>query len=162
MSLIYYQWIESPVGRLKLVAEEDALVAILFAQEDPNRVRLGPLLREISGHPVLAETERQLGEYFQGHRRHFTLKLKPAGTAFQRQVWQALLTIPPGETRSYTEVAGQIGRPRAVRAMGAANGRNPISIVIPCHRVIGASGDLTGYAGGIAAKRYLLTLENKV
>jgi|SRR5579859_6702372 len=161
MNLIYYQWIESPVGRLKLVAEEDALVAILFAQEDPKRVRLGPLLREVSGHPVLTETERQLGEYFRRERTHFTLKLNPAGTAFQRQVWQALLTIPYGETRSYTEMAGQIGRPRAVRAMGAANGRNPISIVIPCHRVIGASGDLTGFAGGIAAKHYLLTLENR-
>jgi methylated-DNA-[protein]-cysteine S-methyltransferase len=162
MSFIYYQWMESPVGRLKLVAEEEAVTAILFAQEDPNRVRLGPFLEEVSGHPLLAETERQLGEYFQGLRQQFTLKLNPVGTAFQRQVWQGLLTIPYGETRTYTEVAGQIGRPRAARAMGAANGRNPISIIIPCHRVIGASGDLTGFAGGIAAKRYLLTLENKV
>ena len=87
--------------------------------------------------------------------------MNPAGTAFQQAVWQALQTIPYGETRSYTDIARQIGRPKAARAMGAANGRNPISIVIPCHRVIGTSGDLTGFAGGIAAKRYLLALENR-
>lgn len=160
MSFIYYKWIESPVGRLRLVAEEDAVRAILWDGEDPGRVRLGSMQREVADHPVLAETERQLGEYFQGRRKSFILKLNPAGTAFQNQVWQALLTIPYGETRSYAQIAGQIGRPKAIRAMGAANGRNPISIVIPCHRVIGSSGDLTGFAGGIEAKRYLLALEN--
>lgn len=160
MSSIYYKWIASPVGPLRLVAEGEAVKAILWEQEDPGRVRLGSFPQEVSDHPVLAETERQLGEYFAGGRKSFTLKLSPAGTAFQKQVWQALLTIPYGETRSYAQVAGQIGRPRAVRAMGAANGRNPISIIIPCHRVIGSSGDLTGFAGGIEAKRYLLALEN--
>jgi methylated-DNA-[protein]-cysteine S-methyltransferase len=159
MGSIYYKWIASPVGKLRLVAEEEALRAILWEQEDPGRVRLGSFPLEVSDHPVLAETERQLGEYFAGRRKSFTLKLGPAGTPFQNEVWQALQTIPYGETRSYAEVAGQIGRPKAIRAMGAANGRNPISIVIPCHRVIGSSGDLTGFAGGIEAKRYLLALE---
>ena len=151
--------IGSPVGKLKLVARGDDLAAILWEKDDPGRVKLGPM-RESPDHPVLLETERQLGEYFAGSRRQFALTLRFAGTEFQRQVWQALLAIPYGETRSYSEIARQIGRPNAVRAVGAANGRNPISIVTPCHRVIGASGDLTGFAGGLAAKRYLLSLEN--
>lgn len=161
MKFIYYKCMPSPVGPLRLVAGEDAVTAILWQREDPGRVRLGSSLLEVSGHPLLDETERQLGEYLGGRRQSFSLPLNPAGTDFQRAVWQALQTIPYGETRSYSEMAGQLGRPKAARAMGAANGRNPISIVIPCHRVIGAGGDLTGFAGGIAAKRYLLALENK-
>jgi methylated-DNA-[protein]-cysteine S-methyltransferase len=102
-----------------------------------------------------------LHEYFAGTRNHFELELDFAGTVFQKQVWQALLTIPFGETRSYSQIARQIGNPTAVRAVGAANGRNPISIIAPCHRVIGASGTLTGFAGGLEAKQYLLTLENR-
>jgi methylated-DNA-[protein]-cysteine S-methyltransferase len=108
---------------------------------------------------VLADAARQLAEYFAGQRQAFTLKLDVAGTPFQRKVWDALLTIPFGETRSYGEIARQIGSPQARRAVGAANGRNPVSIVAPCHRVIGASGRLTGFAGGLEAKAYLLTLE---
>jgi methylated-DNA-[protein]-cysteine S-methyltransferase len=108
---------------------------------------------------VLIEAERQLDEYFRGRRRTFALRLDVAGTPFQRKVWNALLTIPFGETRSYMEIARQIGHPRAVRAVGAANGRNPVSIVTPCHRVVGATGRLTGFAGGLDVKAYLLNLE---
>jgi methylated-DNA-[protein]-cysteine S-methyltransferase len=116
-------------------------------------------MREEQGNPVLAEAERQLNEYFAGKRNCFELELEFAGTEFQRKVWEALLTIPCGETRSYREIAVQIGNPKAVRAVGAATGKNPISIVAPCHRVIGAFGDLTGFAGGLGTKRLLLDLE---
>ena len=110
-------------------------------------------------HPVLIETERQLEEYFAGRRTAFDVRLDVAGTSFQRKVWNALLTIPFGQTRSYGQIAKQIGNPRAVRAVGAANGRNPVSIVAPCHRVIGSTGELTGFAGGLDVKAYLLALE---
>lgn len=153
-----YKLMPSPVGQLTLVARNDKLGAILWETERANRVRLGEL-REANGNPVLMETERQLQEYFAGNRDRFELELDFTGTAFQKQVWQALLTIPFGETRSYSQIARQIGNPSAVRAVGAANGRNPISIIAPCHRVIGASGGLTGFAGGLAAKQYLLALE---
>ena len=108
---------------------------------------------------MLVETERQLGEYFSGRRKAFALKLDPSGTPFQRSVWNALLTIPRGQTRTYAQIAGQIGRPTTVRAVGAANGQNPIAIVVPCHRVIGSTGKLTGFAGGLDAKAWLLALE---
>ncbi|MDZ3992226.1 methylated-DNA--[protein]-cysteine S-methyltransferase [Pseudomonas sp. Teo4] len=150
----------SPVGTLTLVARGQQLAAVLWEEERENRVRLGELHRD-DAHPVLLETARQLGEYFAGARQHFELALDFAGTEFQRQVWAALLTIPFGETRSYSEIARQIGNPSAVRAVGAANGRNPISIIAPCHRVIGASGSLTGFAGGLQAKQYLLALEGR-
>ena len=155
---LVYKWVDSPVGRLKLVATDEGLAGILWATDRPGRVRL-KIDAEDAGHPVLAEAERQLAEYFDGRRRTFTLKLDFAGTAFQRKVWHALLTIPFGETRSYAQIAKQIGSPAASRAVGAANGRNPISIVAPCHRVIGAGGQLTGFAGGLDAKAYLLALE---
>lgn len=148
----------SPVGELKLVANGERLAAILWENDKPNRVRLGPI-NETSDTPILLRTTQQLTEYFAGTRRRFDLDLEFVGTPFQKQVWQALLTIPFGETRSYGQIAVQIGCPGAVRAVGAANGRNPISIVAPCHRVIGASGQLTGFAGGLAAKEQLLTLE---
>jgi len=114
---------------------------------------------EDTRHPVLIETERQLKEYFAGQRKEFALSLDLAGTAFQRKVWNALLTIPFGETRSYGQIARQIGSPGAVRAVGAANGRNPVSIIAPCHRVIGSTGQLTGFGGGLDAKARLLALE---
>ncbi|UVL86899.1 methylated-DNA--[protein]-cysteine S-methyltransferase [Pseudomonas sichuanensis] len=150
----------TPVGTLTLVARGACLAAVLWEQERANRVRLGELQRD-DQHPVLRETARQLGEYFAGNRRTFDLALDFAGTEFQRQVWAALLSIPFGETRSYSDIARQIGNPDAVRAVGAANGRNPISIIAPCHRVIGASGSLTGFAGGLPAKQYLLALEGR-
>lgn len=159
MSCSYLQ-IPSPVGALTLVARGTKLAAILWECERENRVRLGPL-HEDREHPTLLEAQRQLSEYFAGSRDRFELDLDFEGTDFQRQVWGALLTIPFGETRSYSDIARQIGSPKAVRAVGAANGRNPISIVAPCHRVIGASGSLTGFAGGLQAKQYLLALEGR-
>ncbi|NIE74819.1 methylated-DNA--[protein]-cysteine S-methyltransferase [Pantoea sp. Ap-967] len=151
---------QSPVGTLTLVARGERLAAVLWQEERENRVRLGELHRD-DQHPTLRETARQLGEYFAGKRQQFDLMLDFAGTEFQRQVWSALLTIPFGQTRSYSDIARQIGNPNAVRAVGAANGRNPISIIAPCHRVIGASGGLTGFAGGLPAKQYLLALEGR-
>ena len=158
MSRMACKTIDSPVGRLQLVATDEALVAILWENDHPDRVKLGPLVED-DAHSVLVQTERELGEYFTGQRSSFSIPLDFAGTAFQREVWHALLTIPFGETRSYGDIAREIGRPDAVRAVGAANGRNPISIIAPCHRVIGTDGKLTGFAGGLDAKAYLLTLE---
>ncbi|MEG2359645.1 methylated-DNA--[protein]-cysteine S-methyltransferase [Acinetobacter sp.] len=153
-----YMYLASPVGQLKLVANEQALVAVLWENENPKRVRLAELLEEAQ-HPVLLETARQLNEYFAGQRRQFDLPLDFEGTDFQQKVWQALLSIPFGETRSYKQIAEQIGNPKAVRAVGAANGKNPISIIAPCHRVIGASGKLVGFAGGLENKDILLKIE---
>ena len=154
-----YKLMSSPVGQLTLVARNGKLAAILWETERANRVRLGELV-EVGDSPALLQAERQLNEYFAGTRDRFDLELDFEGTEFQKKVWAALLTIPFGETRSYSQIATQIGSPKAVRAVGAANGRNPISIVAPCHRVIGASGQLTGFAGGLEAKQYLLTLED--
>lgn len=150
----------SPVGPLKLVASNAGLVAILWPDDKPGRVRLGAMAED-PNHPLLVETERQLSAYFAGTLARFDVPLDFRGTDFQRSVWQALLTIPFGETRSYAAIARQIGRPAAVRAVGAANGRNPISIIAPCHRVIGSNGALTGFAGGLEAKDYLLRLEGR-
>jgi methylated-DNA-[protein]-cysteine S-methyltransferase len=155
---LVYKWMDSPVGRLRLVASDEGLAGILWERERPNRVRMN-VEAENNGHSVLVETERQLNEYFGGQRKEFALKLDFVGTAFQREVWNALLTIPFGETRTYGQIARHIGNPSATRAVGAANGRNPISIVAPCHRVIGSTGTLTGFSGGLDAKAYLLTLE---
>ncbi len=148
----------SPVGTLTLVATDHGLAAILWEHDRPGRVRLPPLMAD-DNHPILLETERQLQEYFGGRRRSFTLTLDVSGTPFQRRVWDALLTIPFGETRSYSQIAVQIGNPAAVRAVGAANGRNPVSIVAPCHRVVAVSGALTGFAGGLDVKAQLLRHE---
>lgn len=148
----------SPVGELRMVANGARLVAILWENDKPNRVRLGPMSVVVDS-PILLQTAQQLTEYFAGTRERFELELDFVGTPFQKKVWQALLTIPFGETRSYSQIAMQIGCPGAVRAVGAANGKNPLSIVAPCHRVIGASGKLTGFAGGLEAKALLLTLE---
>jgi methylated-DNA-[protein]-cysteine S-methyltransferase len=148
----------SPVGVLKLVASDAGLVAILWENDRDGRVRLGAT-DETPGHPVLAEAALQLDDYFAGRRTAFDLPLDFRGSVFQKQVWAALLTIPFGETRSYGQIARQIGRPSASRAVGAANGRNPISIVAPCHRVIGTGGALTGFAGGLEAKAFLLAHE---
>jgi methylated-DNA-[protein]-cysteine S-methyltransferase len=153
-----YKTMDSPVGKLTLVASSEGLAAILWENDRPGRVRL-TIDAQDDRHPVLLEAERQLGEYFGGRRKTFALTLDLAGTAFQRKVWNALLTIPFGETRSYAQIARQIGNPSAVRAVGAANGRNPVSIVAPCHRVIGSTGKLTGFAGGLDVKAQLLSLE---
>ena len=148
----------SPVGKLKLVASSEALVAVLWEREKPNRVKLE--IPELDPHhPLLLVTEDQLSEYFAGHRTQFDLPLKPRGTQFQMRVWQALREIPFGQTRSYMDLARAIGSPEAIRAVGAANGKNPLSIIVPCHRVIGADGSLTGFAGGLQVKAALLALE---
>jgi|HubBroStandDraft_6_1064221.scaffolds.fasta_scaffold509239_2 methylated-DNA-[protein]-cysteine S-methyltransferase len=156
----FFSTMRSPLGVLKLVASGDGLAAVLWEKENPRRVRLN-VAEENDAHPILIEAKRQLGQYFAGERQVFDLRLDFAGTEFQKSVWQALLTIPYGDTRSYGELAHQIGNRKAVRAVGAANGRNPISIIVPCHRVIGASGSLTGFGGGLEAKAFLLNLESK-
>ncbi len=151
--------IDSPVGPLDLIADADgALTHLLFPGERHAALR-DPRLRRDPG--PFAEVISQLGEYFAGERTRFDLALAPAGTPFQQAVWAALRTIPYGETRTYTEQAVAVGRPSAVRAVGAANGRNPIAIVVPCHRVVGADGSLTGFGGGIDRKRWLLGHERQ-
>lgn len=151
----------SPVGALTLVASDVGVVAILWENDKPDRVRLGPLVDD-PAHPILVRLANQLSDYFSGTRQAFDIPLDVRGTDFQKSVWRELLGIPFGETRSYSEIARAIGRPTASRAVGAANGRNPVSIVSPCHRVIGASGALTGFAGGLDAKRHLLALEGVI
>ena len=153
-----YKIIESPVGKLTLVARDDRLAAILWENDKPGRVRLGPMTPG-DNEPILRETQKQLAEYFAGKRTQFELELDFHGTPFQKQVWKALLTIPYGQTRSYQQIATQLGNPKACRAVGAANGKNPISIVAPCHRVVGSNGALTGFAGGMEAKAALLKIE---
>lgn len=144
--------IDSPVGQLTLRAEPGALAAVLFGDQ-----RQG--LPEDD--PVLDQAERELAEYFSGKRRMFTVPVRLSGTEFQKKVWEALREIPYGETTTYGRIAAQIGRPGACRAVGMANHRNAIPIIIPCHRVIGADGGLTGYAGGLNVKSYLLDWEKK-
>jgi methylated-DNA-[protein]-cysteine S-methyltransferase len=153
-----YKYFASPVGKLKLVASETGLIAILWDNDNPRRVPLSGLVED-NNQSVLVETERQLTEYFAGKRDVFTIPLDMRGTPFQQDVWRALQAIPFGKTLTYGEIAKQLGRPNASRAVGAANGRNPISIVVPCHRVIGSSGKLTGFAGGLDVKAQLLNLE---
>jgi methylated-DNA-[protein]-cysteine S-methyltransferase len=159
MSLAY-KTIDSPVGTLKLVASDKGLVAVLWENDKPSRVRLGELVAD-RRHPILLDTERQLEEYFDGKRKTFSVALDMRGTSFQKNVWEALLAIPFGETRSYGQLAKLLGNSKAMRAVGAANGRNPISIIVPCHRVIGSSGKLTGFAGGLGTKACLLSLEEQ-
>jgi methylated-DNA-[protein]-cysteine S-methyltransferase len=153
-----HKTVNTPVGNLKLIASENGLAAILWENDKPTRVRLDRGVEDESN-PVLLKAEKQLLEYFSGKRQTFSVPLDFVGTDFQKSVWAALLTIPFGETRSYGDIARQIGKEKAVRAVGAANGKNPISIIAPCHRVIGSSGELTGFAGGLAAKALLLNLE---
>ncbi|MEG1697356.1 MAG: methylated-DNA--[protein]-cysteine S-methyltransferase, partial [Acinetobacter sp.] len=154
---LVYMYMDSPVGALKLVAHDQALVAVMWDNEDHKRVRLAELIEDRQ-HPMLLRVKKQLEQYFAGQRQQFDLPLDFQGTDFQQQVWQALLTIPYGEKRSYKDIAVQIGNEKAVRAVGAANGRNPISIIAPCHRVIGSSGALVGFAGGLDKKQILLSL----
>ena len=154
-----YKKIQTPVGQLTLVANDHALIAVLWENDDPNRVKLAELNQNLD-HSILKETEKQLIEYFAGQRTQFNLPLEFQGTTFQKSVWSALLNIPFGETRTYKEIAESIGNVKAVRAVGAANGKNPISIIAPCHRVIGANGKLVGFAGGLDNKQILLKLES--
>jgi len=150
--------VTTPVGKLKLMASETGLVGILWEKDDSNRAGAKSALHD-KNNPILAETERQLCEYFAGKRQSFALPIVFIGTDFQKRVWNALLTIPYGHTKTYKEIAKQIGNERALRAVGAASSKNPISIIAPCHRVIGTSGKLTGFAGGLEKKAILLNLE---
>jgi methylated-DNA-[protein]-cysteine S-methyltransferase len=169
--------VETPIGTIRVDVEDSAVVAIHLPERPRDGSRLASANRErgsqtsnadlgsrgASGdEAVLAEACRQLSEYFDGKRTAFELPLRPAGTPFQQAVWEALRAIPAGETRSYADIARAVGRPSAVRAVGAANGANPIAIVVPCHRVIGSSGALTGYAGGLPTKKWLLAFEGRL
>ncbi len=153
------RWLDSPLGRLRLIARGDVLVAVLWPDDRPGRVPLAKVGVAMADRPVLDAAARQLDAYFAGRRQAFDLPMAFSGTPFQCAVWRALGRIPFGQTSSYRALAQAIGRDSAVRAVGAANGRNPLSIVVPCHRVIGTSGGLTGFAGGLAAKEWLLRHE---
>jgi methylated-DNA-[protein]-cysteine S-methyltransferase len=152
--------VESPVGDLTLIASDIGLRAILWPDDD-QRVPLDDLPMPKPNHPILELTAAQLVEYFEGTRTRFDLPLDLRGTDFQIVAWESLSCIPFGQTATYAEQAERLGRPTAVRAVGAANGRNPVSIVLPCHRVVGKDGSLTGFAGGLEAKRFLLDLEQR-
>jgi methylated-DNA-[protein]-cysteine S-methyltransferase len=155
--------IDSPIGPLTLIAEDGRLAGVhmQITRYEPDAGSLGPAVASDSD-PVLAAAARQLDAYFDGELTSFDLPLTLDGSRFQRSVWAALQDIPYGETISYGELARRIGQPSASRAVGLANGRNPVSIVVPCHRVIGADGSLTGYGGGMDRKRFLLALEQRV
>jgi methylated-DNA-[protein]-cysteine S-methyltransferase len=153
-----YKIIGSPVGKLTLIADQKSLLAVLWDNDPVGRVKLDQGLSE-KNHPILVQVESQLAEYFEGERTSFDLPLKFAGTEFQNKVWRALQKIPYGETVSYSVLAKKIGTPEASRAVGAANGKNPLSIIVPCHRVIGANGKLTGFAGGLNKKKILINGE---
>ena len=158
---MHYDELESPVGVLTLIASDQGLHAILWDNDRANlkyRTLLHGLIHN-TRHPILTETKQQLGEYFQGKRKRFDIPLVLDGTDFQIQVWQQLLQIPYGQTISYGEQAARIGNKNKARAVGMANGLNPISIIVPCHRVIGKNGSLTGFGGGLDKKALLLNLE---
>jgi len=152
MTATYTVWMDSPIGALELVGGDGAVTAIEFKKRKSGK-------RTTQAVPVLAEAVRQLEAYFSGRLRDFDLPLAPSGTPFQQKVWKALRKIPYGGTISYGELAARVGSPNGQRAVGAANGQNPIPIIIPCHRVIGSNGTMTGYGGGIPIKRKLLSLE---
>jgi methylated-DNA-[protein]-cysteine S-methyltransferase len=153
---VHYLTLESPIGTLTVAAGATALHAIEFAHNRHPQPRADWVRGDTA---LLRQAADQLRAYFAGQRRHFELPLAPQGTEFQRAAWQALAAIPFGETRSYAQQAAALGKPAATRAVGAANGRNPLPIVLPCHRVIGANGALTGFGGGIEVKRWLLAHE---
>jgi methylated-DNA-[protein]-cysteine S-methyltransferase len=159
MKLLKYKIIKSLVGPLKIVVNDQNLLAILWDNEKPNRVRLDQMV-ENGKDALILETERQLNEYFLRQRKIFDLPMKMCGTPFQQEIWKSLNQIPYGKTCAYKDIAYNVHRETAVRAVGAAVGRNPISIIIPCHRVIASNGNLTGFAGGLDRKTILLDLES--
>jgi methylated-DNA-[protein]-cysteine S-methyltransferase len=159
VSLVFRR-LASPVGELKLFANDDALLAVNFpSRHNHTRGKSDPEAREVRRHAVLELAAVELTEYFKGRRQVFHTPLHVEGTEFQQAVWLALRDIPFGASRSYSEIARAIGRPKAVRAVGLANGCNPLAIIVPCHRVVGRDGSLTGYGGGLPAKRWLLEHE---
>ena len=153
-----YRYIKSPIGSLLLAGDDEGLKFVGFPE---GKGQIQPQSDWKKDERAFKDVKKQLDEYFTGKRKTFDLKLAPSGTAFQREVLTALQRIPYGETRSYQDIAAGVGRPRAVRAVGAANGRNPLPIIIPCHRVIGTNGSLTGFGGGLPVKQYLLDLERR-
>lgn len=161
MNTIHYLEHGSPIGPLRIAASPAGLVAVYMQGQRHRSAEIDPAWRptDAASSSILDETRRQLDAYFAGRRTTFALPLAATGTTFQQSVWAALLTIACGQTISYAELARRIGRPSAVRAVGLANGRNPLSIVVPCHRVIGADGSMTGYGGGLERKIFLLALE---
>lgn len=156
---LFFDKMQSPLGPLTLIANEKSLIALLWNGHWPQWMHSVQMVSD-SEHPVLRQAARELEEYFSGTRKTFSVPIQFRGTEFQMRVWQELRRIPFGETLSYGELASRIGSPQACRAVGAANRRNPLGIIVPCHRAIGADGSLTGFAGGMDAKRYLLALES--
>jgi methylated-DNA-[protein]-cysteine S-methyltransferase len=150
MNKVFKTYYSSPIGMIEISGTEDGITSIIFAEGEVTTDRIPE---------VLKDAYSQLDEYFMGKRRVFDLKLSPSGTEFQRKVWSELMNIPCGETLTYKDIANNLGNSNAVRAVGNANGKNPISIVVPCHRVIGSNGKLTGYAGGLERKAWLLKHE---
>lgn len=157
----YYKSISSPVGMLRLVASSKGLYAVLFHDGKDSRLSLLKNMKHDDNHPILKKAEAQLAEYFLGKRKQFDLALDMQGTVFQLKAWKELQRIPYGRTVSYREQAQGMGDAKKARAAGMANGRNPLSIVVPCHRVIGSNGELTGFGGGLKTKKFLLELEQK-
>lgn len=145
-----YGYLSTTKGFIEIKCDHEAIVQIIFADE-PSQIE--------SDQALMRDTKTQIQEYLLGNRTHFSLPIKNEGTEFQQKVWQALCSIPYGETRSYQDIAKQIGSPKAVRAVGTANGKNPLCIIVPCHRVVGKNGQLTGYSGGLSRKQWLLDLE---
>jgi methylated-DNA-[protein]-cysteine S-methyltransferase len=158
MNIVYFDRVPSPLGDMVLASGGDALTGVWF---DGQRYQppINPAWRRRPDLPILRRAVAELAEYFAGERIAFDLALAPAGTPFQRDVWRVIASVPCGETIAYRELAVRAGRPGSIRAAGAATGRNPLSIIVPCHRIVGADGALTGYAGGLARKRALLALE---
>jgi methylated-DNA-[protein]-cysteine S-methyltransferase len=152
-----YDVVQSPIGRLILASDGVALVGVWMANASPTDARWS---HRKGDDALLAQTREELEEYFDGRRRTFSVPLAPNGTEFQRAVWSALTKIPFGTTISYADLARRVGKEAAVRAVGAANGRNPIPVIVPCHRVIGSDGSLTGFGGGLPRKKWLLQHEN--
>jgi methylated-DNA-[protein]-cysteine S-methyltransferase len=157
-----YTRIDSPVGELWLIASDRGLHAILWQEDTDEQSETAALLRKDPNHPILKRAAAQLREYFAGRRTEFDIKLAPEGTPFQKQVWLELRKIPYGRTISYGEQARRLGDAKKARAVGTANSRNPISIIVPCHRVIANNGDLSGFGGGVDKKRFLLDLERQL
>jgi methylated-DNA-[protein]-cysteine S-methyltransferase len=159
--MLYEKTIDSPLGKLRLVASDRGLRYVGFDRSDSRHVALEDSIEPKDNHAILLKTQKELNEYFNGKRHEFEVPLELKGSVFQQKAWRALQKIGYGKTKSYGEQARLAGNPNAARAIGMANNRNPISIIIPCHRVIGADGSLVGYGGGIKNKEYLLNLEKQ-
>lgn len=161
MSVFFRRGFDAPFGRLDLVASDAGLRYLMFADEAHPKPLAGLDIRPGATHRVLEDAVRQLDEYFAGRRRQFEIDLDLRGTQFQVSAWKALALVPFGRTASYAEQAASIGRPKATRAIGAANGRNPVAVVLPCHRIVGSDGSLTGFGGGLHVKQWLLDHERR-